>query len=349
MPDQALRMARWYGLELIPRLDRPPAWATRPEAPAGEPPVDLPAYAEFVRATATRYWGQIPAYVVWNEPNLSLEWADLPPDPEGYVELLKVAHQAIKEADPGALVVAAGLAPTTEQSPRAMDDLAFLEAMLDAGAAAWFDVLAVHPYGFGLPPEEDPKDHPLCFRRLERLWAEMRGRGVDRPLWATEAGWRARRDTKDHAAPWVTLEEQADYLLRAHDLAARSWPWLERLGGWSAWGGGNWEAATVTRCSWKRTAAGSGAPRWKPSRGTVPGPRRRLLPMGQHHRKPRWRLQTSSCAWVMCRLCIRTGATFPPAPVAGPWISTWTSTPAWRTGNSGWRRCRWTRPPTPSA
>ncbi|MGQ9584857.1 MAG: hypothetical protein ACUVXG_05600 [Anaerolineae bacterium] len=236
VPDQALAMARWYGLELVARLDQPPTWAMRPDALAGEPPVDLQAYTDFAAAAASRYRGQIPAYIIWNEPNLSLEWAGLPPDPVGYVKLLRAGSQAVKEADPDAQVVAAGLAPTTERSSRALDDLAFLAAMLDAGAGDWFDVLAVHPYGFALPPDASPRETPLCFRRIEQVWAELERRGLEKPLWATEAGWRARPDPGNIEASFVTPAQQAEYVLRAHDLAAGAWPWLERLGWWQLGG-----------------------------------------------------------------------------------------------------------------
>ncbi len=79
-------------------------------------------------------------YVVWNEPNLAAEWSrsggDLPQhwesfdgwvaDPADYAGVLCVAYDRIRAADPDALVVTAGLAPTNEFSPRALDDREFL-------------------------------------------------------------------------------------------------------------------------------------------------------------------------------------------------------------------------------
>jgi len=74
--------------------------------------------------------------------------------PWAYVGVLGAAYRRIRAADPGALVVAAGLAPTNENSERAMDDRDFLRAMYQAGAAGCFDVLAAHDYGYGLPPDD---------------------------------------------------------------------------------------------------------------------------------------------------------------------------------------------------
>ena len=64
------------------------------------------------------------------------------------------AYQRIRAADPDAAEVAAGLAPSNENSARAMDDRDFLRAMYQAGAAECFDVLAAHDYGYGLLPDD---------------------------------------------------------------------------------------------------------------------------------------------------------------------------------------------------
>ena len=48
--------------------------------------------------------------------------------------MLKASYQAIKAADPQALVVSAGMSPTTTNNAQAMPDLDFYRAMYAAGA-----------------------------------------------------------------------------------------------------------------------------------------------------------------------------------------------------------------------
>ena len=133
--DQLVTAAEFCGLSLVARLDQHPAWVSSAPLTLNAPPEDLSLYGEFVRQVASRYRGRIAAYVIWNEPNLSAEWAGLTPDPAAHVELLRVAYQAVKASDPQALVVATGLAPTKGDGHAAMDERAFLRKMYRAGAA----------------------------------------------------------------------------------------------------------------------------------------------------------------------------------------------------------------------
>lgn len=72
-PDDMVQNAQRYGLNLIIRLDMPPEWAKR-DVTAGVP-FDLPAYADYITAVASRYRGLIRGYIIWNEPNLAAEWS----------------------------------------------------------------------------------------------------------------------------------------------------------------------------------------------------------------------------------------------------------------------------------
>jgi GH35 family endo-1,4-beta-xylanase len=110
--DHFINKAQEYGgLKLIARVDNQPNWAREGCSLQG-PPQDLQDYADFLTALATRYRGKIAAYQIWNEPNLAREWCDEPPDPVAYAEMLRVAYAALKQADPDALVISAGMAPT---------------------------------------------------------------------------------------------------------------------------------------------------------------------------------------------------------------------------------------------
>ena len=121
-----------------------------------QPPVDLQDFFDFCGVIADRYKGRVHAWQVWNEPNLSREWGDIAPDPAAYVELLAGCYAAIKAADPAAIVVSAGLAPTGTLPPAAMPDDDYLREMYAAGAAEHFDVLGLNAPGFKAAPEVSP-------------------------------------------------------------------------------------------------------------------------------------------------------------------------------------------------
>lgn len=240
--DHMVRIAGQYRLELVIRLDMPPAWAVV-EGGSGLP-FDLSAYADFVSAVATRYRGHVLGYIVWNEPNLAAEWSrsggDAPQhwasfegwvaDPADYIGLLGVAYNRIRAADPGALAVAAGLAPTNEFSPRALDDRAFLHAMYALGAAGCFDVLSVHDYGYGLSPQDTRGAHGgLNLARILDLRDIMLEYGDARPVWITELGYTIQPGSH----PAVTEPDQAAYLTGALQRVQQDWPWVELFTVWN--------------------------------------------------------------------------------------------------------------------
>jgi photosystem II stability/assembly factor-like uncharacterized protein len=232
IPDFAVQATRYYSLDLIVRLDQPPEWALPAEGAAADSPFDMDAYLAFVETVARRYRGQIRAYIVWNEPNLATEWGAAP-DPEAYARLLQQAYLALKRTDPSALVVSAGLAPTNEQSERALDDRLYLTRMLRAGALPCLDALGAHPYGFAYPPDDPQGEHEgLNMNRLLDLQAVLAAEGgASTPIWVTETGWTTAASGE---ASWlaVTPQQQADYLVRAWEMAGRAFPTVEV---WTVW------------------------------------------------------------------------------------------------------------------
>jgi hypothetical protein len=232
--DRVVAGAEYYGLDLVVRLDQHPAWVSEVDLALNAPPEKLADYRDFVQRVAERYRGRIRAYIIWNEPNLAIEWGGQPPDPLGFTELLQVGYEAVKAGDPRALVVAAGLAPTNSNEAQAMDDRLFLQAMYRAGASAYFDVLGAHPYNFGQAPAapESDSNYP-AFRRLAELRTIMVENG-DRykPVWITEMGWTIDPPL-DQAGIGVSLEQQATYLVEALELIRREWPWVELITVWN--------------------------------------------------------------------------------------------------------------------
>ncbi len=241
-PDEVVHGAEYYGLDLVVRLDQHPSWTNPLTTTLNAPPENLADYADFVSAVATRYRGRVKAYIIWNEPNLAREWGNRTPDPDGYVALLRMAYQAVKTADPKAQVVSAGLAPTNGQAGEAMDDRHFLEAMYQAGAKDYFDVLGAHPYGFAYPPDDPQGAHDgLNLARIEDLRALMVQYGdANKPVWATELGWTVAAHGED-AWQVVSEQQQADYLIGALQRARQEWPWLQLVAVWHLSGTGQAE------------------------------------------------------------------------------------------------------------
>ncbi|MCL4294451.1 MAG: endo-1,4-beta-xylanase [Anaerolineae bacterium] len=234
MTDQFVAGAEYYGLDVVIRLDQHPAWASQVDLALNAPPDDLQDYYNFVYRVAGRYRGRVKAYIIWNEPNLAVEWGGQRPDPTAFSELLKKGYQAVKAADPEALVVSAGLAPTNSNDATAIDDRLFLAAMYQAGAGAYFDVLGTHAYSFGQAPHVSESDskHP-AFRRLAELRQIMVAHGdAGKPVWITEMGWTTEPPA-DQVDIGVSLEQQADYLVAALEMIRRDWAWVKLVTIWN--------------------------------------------------------------------------------------------------------------------
>ena len=234
--DRIVADAEALGVKLLFRLDRQPLWAMPPEDARRGPVADPQDLGDFCHALAGRYRGRVQAYQVWNEPNLAREWQHQPPDPAGYVALLKACYLGIKTADPTAIVISAGLSPTGSGPPEAMPDMEFLEAMYEAGAAPYFDMLGVHAPGFLYPPEMSPEDvaakHDghrfFCFRHVEDARQVMLRHGdADKQIAILEMGWTTDPVHPEYAWFAITEEQKADYLVRAFQYARTHWrPWI---------------------------------------------------------------------------------------------------------------------------
>jgi hypothetical protein len=162
------------------------------------PPKSNAAFAAFAAAAVERYgpagtlWQERPdlparpitAWQVWNEPNIPNFWRS-GPDAAEYVALLRAASAAIRAADPGAEVVAAGLPDSSLGVP--FRD--YLEQMYDAGARGLFDTLAIHPYS--------PSAGGLL-RMAEQARDLMDRHGDRSPIWITEFGWSTGGDASPY-------------------------------------------------------------------------------------------------------------------------------------------------------
>ena len=221
------------GLAVTARLGLTPAWARPPDTPLNFlTPDSYEVFAEFAAAFASRYAGKVSHLIIWNEPNLSYEWGYRQTTAEAYVELLRTVYPAVKAANPDMMVLAGALAPTLEPagSPWGINDLDYLDQMYEAGAAEYFDGLAVHVYGLGFPPEAEPGAEILNFRRVELMREVMLAHGDGATMmYITETGWN------DHPR-WtraVRPAQRINYTLESIRFAEANWPYVEQLAIWA--------------------------------------------------------------------------------------------------------------------
>jgi len=236
--DRIVEMANERGLQIIARLDNPPAWARSGERGQSiqGPPDRVEDFGDFVEAVVRRYRGKVRYYQIWNEPNLYHEWGDRPVDAAAYTRLLQEAYRRAKAADPNCVIITAGLAPTLEQGPRNLSDLAYLQRMYDAGARGCFDILGVMAYGLWTGPTDQRVDAQRTnFARPQLMRAIMVKNGdADKPIWAMEIGWNAMPPDLG-ATPMfgiVSREQQAQFAVDAYERARRDWPWMGVMNYW---------------------------------------------------------------------------------------------------------------------
>lgn len=236
--DRIVELAQEYDLEIIARLDNPPAWSRAQGNEIGTfaPPDDLNDFGDFVYAVVSRYRGRIKYYQIWNEPNIYPEWGEQPVDPIAYTQLLKVGYTRAKEADPEAVIISAGLAPTTEMGPKNLSDLVFLQEMYDAGAKGYFDIMSVQGYGLWTGPDDRRTDPSRTNFSRPRLIREImvRNGDEDKPIWASEVGWNALPEGFPARPVYgrVSEELQAQYTVRAYERAQEEWPWMGVISYW---------------------------------------------------------------------------------------------------------------------
>lgn len=235
--DRIIQHARNQGLTIIARMGLVPEWARPSTEERFTTFNELPAeayddFAHFVGLFAARYRDSVQHIIIWNEPNLAFEWGYQQPDPAHYAELLSVVYPEVRAANPDAVVLAGALAPTIEPagSPHAMNDILYLQGMYEAGAAQWFDALAIHTYGFTHAANAEPAFDQLNFRRAELLREIMVEHGdEDKPVFITESGW----NDNPRWTLAVNPAERIAYTLNAFQWIEDHWDWAQALCLWA--------------------------------------------------------------------------------------------------------------------
>jgi hypothetical protein len=237
------------GLRVLVSVSAAPEWARSVTASGLDGPPDDPALlAGFLAQIVQRYRGMLHAVEIWNEMNREQQWyAAGGLSAAGYMALLDPAARAVREADPGVLVISGGLNPTgIDDGVIAIDDFHYMQDMIDAGLLDIVDCVGAHHMGYNLSPDTpydaitgDPDAHfQAPVENPHHSWSfysTLRGyndmivaAGHNTPLCVTSFGWATAQDMSGalpsgfEFAADNTLAEQAAYITQAL-LLMRSW------------------------------------------------------------------------------------------------------------------------------
>ncbi len=271
--DRIVALANELDLELVMRVDRAPMWASGffknlPEFQEGlqidptstGPPDDFVDFYNFMYTLVERYRGQVRFFQIWNEPNLLNEWNWQTPNPRDFVTLQCFGYYAANDANPEAVVLFPGLAPTDGLDKRApLTDLEFLDQFYREGGGDCFDIMSAQAYGLGQPPDEhryvrlrtpgdwvwsQPIDTRVDVSRVVLLREVMERHGdADKAIWIGEFGWNSAPETiplerRFTWGPPVSEELKAQYIIDQVERARREWPWMGVMHIWMLRQGG---------------------------------------------------------------------------------------------------------------
>ncbi len=254
--DAVVDAANRQGIKVLLSVVDAPQWSRKyfDDNPEVAPPDDLTLLADFLGRMVERYQGRIHAIEVWNEQNLDREWDTAEGvNAERYVEMLRLAYQAIKSRDPNIIVISGALSPvgataTDPNNPERiiyMDDFDYFDRMIEAGFLNYCDCVGAHHNGINMPPDvawdegyDDPTaqfrgpfdnpNHSWSFKST--LWGyheRIQAAGSEKPLCVTEFGWASAEGFDGYPPGFEfaldnTLREQAEWDVQAFQLM-RQW------------------------------------------------------------------------------------------------------------------------------
>ena len=129
---------------------------------------------EFVRDSVAHFKGKIKYWEIINEPNLIPFWDNMEPSPEDYAKVLETCYRAVKDGNPDAKVLYAGVAGVP---------LDYIERTYKAGAGKYFDIMNIHPYQWATFPESGLRNQISELKELMKKYGLQ-----NKPIWITEVG-----------------------------------------------------------------------------------------------------------------------------------------------------------------
>ncbi len=217
--DRDVFEAQKYGFHILANVQPRAVWDEQqcyqgiPNSPPGIPPrfdgahkpCNMDAYQNFVTTMVERYDGDgnkdmpgltvpIKHWEIMNEPEFEMYFIGTPED---YVDIVKASYQAIKFADPEAVVVQGGMAGM------APGMTVFWQQVFDLQVADYFDVMNIHSIGHG-----EHLNIPAFKLFLEDN--EITGK----PIWVTEVQYQQAFETTN-----FTAEQFAETMARSYVFA----------------------------------------------------------------------------------------------------------------------------------
>jgi hypothetical protein len=218
--DGLMANASRLGIDVLAVLAYSSAWASGWTDSYKHGPRDVRTYASFARLVAIRYgrggtfWKQhrslqprpLKAIEIWNEPWHHGFWKP-EPDPQAYAQLVRAAATAVKAVHPEVAVLAS--ADVFQSRTDTADSPDWFAALLRVDPALWQSRLvngwSVHLYCQRLSPLDSAANPRFrCDRALitRDLAAAAR---ASKPIWVTEAGWRADQVGEANQALYTRL------------------------------------------------------------------------------------------------------------------------------------------------
>lgn len=164
-----------YGIRLIPYICYTPRWNSTGDTSNywNHTPIDYDEFGKFVSVLVNRYKDRIRSWELWNEPDISAFWSGNAAD---LAKLTKIGSRAVREADPTAIVVLAGLANHPE----------FTRSLFrDEGISPYVDVVNIHSYfeTWERNPLEDIPAYVNTIADIVKRW------GNNQSIWMAEVGY----------------------------------------------------------------------------------------------------------------------------------------------------------------
>ena len=214
---------RSYNISILGLLYKVPQWAS--SAPQGTDTQLIPYYVPrdtlewmtYVDSTVSKFKNYISHWEIWNEPDGGFLYASIPGTKHlRYVELLRSAYRTIKQKDPQAKVVFAGLTSGIGSFPKSL----FIDSVMARGAANYFDIMNVHFYRY--------TDTPI--QKVRSVLAQY---GKSAPIWVTETNnWRSLLPDNTEQRAADSLSSWLNYL---NPLGPEKIFWFS-LTNFTAWG-----------------------------------------------------------------------------------------------------------------
>jgi hypothetical protein len=240
--DLVTTSAAKYNLKMMISVVTAPDWAREPGVNLKKhgPPANNADYVNFVTAILKRYPNRVHAVEVWNEQNLDREWTSTRGlKAENYVALLRDTYTAVKQIDPGVIVISGALSPTGfSDGVGAWDDYVYLDQLIKAGLLNYTDCVGAHHNGYNIGPsvawDSVPNDPSATFRgpfdNKHRSWSfrstlqayasRIALANGQQKLCVTEFGWPSTEDLGGSPDGFSfandnTLKEQSAWTIEA--------------------------------------------------------------------------------------------------------------------------------------